>query len=45
MKYNFRYLTTTEWSTLYGGKRPGRNTQDPDLKDFRRLPIGNVLSV
>ena len=34
----FRYVTATEWSTLYGGKRK-RSANDPDFKDFRRLPI------
>ena len=32
------YVTATEWSTLYGGKRK-RSANDPDFKDFRRLPI------
>ena len=31
-------MTATEWSTLYGGKRK-RSANDPDFKDFRRLPI------
>ena len=31
------YLTATEWSTLYGGKKVNRS--DPDVKDFRRLPF------
>ncbi len=33
------YLTATEWSTLYGGKKANKNLNDPDLKDFRRLPF------
>ena len=33
-----RYVTATEWSTLYGGKRK-RSANDPDFKDFRRLPL------
>jgi len=30
----FRYLTYTEWSTLYGGKRPGI-----EKPKFARLPF------
>ena len=34
------YLTATEWSTLYGGRKANsRNISDPDVKDFRRLPF------
>lgn len=29
-----RYLTCTEWTTLYGGKREG-----PETSTFRRLPF------
>lgn len=32
--YIFRYLTYTEWSTLYGGKRPGI-----EKPKFARLPF------
>ena len=35
--YFFRYLTCTEWSTLYGGKRPKHLTQDQ--AEFKRLPF------
>ena len=31
------YLTASEWSTLYGGKKT--QSLDPDMKDFRRLPF------
>ncbi|CAG7838055.1 unnamed protein product [Allacma fusca] len=31
------YLTATEWSTLYGGKRPKHMT--PDQGEFKRLPF------
>jgi len=31
------YLTTTEWSTLYGGKRAAK--RDADLEEFKRLPF------
>jgi peptidyl-prolyl cis-trans isomerase-like protein 2 len=30
----YRYLTYTEWTTLYGGKRAG-----PETAGFRRLPF------
>jgi hypothetical protein len=30
----YRYLTYTEWTTLYGGKRTG-----PETTGFRRLPF------
>lgn len=33
-----RYVTATEWKTLYGGKK-ATNSNDPDVKDFRRLPF------
>lgn len=32
--YLYRYLTCTEWSTLYGGKRPGI-----EIPKFARLPF------
>lgn len=32
-----RYLTYTEWSTLYGGKRPG-SSKEADTS-FKRLPF------
>lgn len=31
------YLTYTEWSTLYGGKRPGQPSKEEE--NFRRLPL------
>lgn len=31
------YLTYTEWSTLYGGKRPGHTTKEE--ANFKRLPF------
>ena len=31
------YLTSTEWSTLYGGKKVTK--QDADKAEFRRLPF------
>lgn len=39
----YRYLTSTEWSTLYGGKRPrgpnGDQQSNTDTDEFRRLPF------
>ena len=34
----FRYLTATEWSTLYGGKK-NTGYDSKDVQDFRRLPF------
>jgi hypothetical protein len=34
MVFCYRYLTYTEWTTLYGGKRAG-----PETTGFRRLPF------
>jgi len=34
---NFSYLTMTEWSTIYGGKKANQSTSD--LAEFRRLPF------
>jgi len=34
----FRYLTSTEWVTLYGGKAAGPSSSADELK-FRRLPF------
>ena len=36
---HFRYITATEWKHLYGGNKGNRNPNDPDVKDFRRLPF------
>lgn len=35
--FTCRYLTYTEWTTLYGGKRPGPLESSEDTT-FRRLP-------
>ncbi|XP_066586836.1 RING-type E3 ubiquitin-protein ligase PPIL2 [Prorops nasuta] len=32
------YLTYTEWTTLYGGKKSGTNLEDSEDTTFRRLP-------
>jgi hypothetical protein len=32
--FPYRYLTYTEWTTLYGGKKAG-----PEKSDFKRLPF------
>ncbi|KAL6256161.1 hypothetical protein P5V15_012278 [Pogonomyrmex californicus] len=32
------YLTYTEWSTLYGGRKSGTNLETSEEKTFRRLP-------
>lgn len=34
---DFRYLTYTEWTTLYGGKKSGYTTAEEDY--FKRLPF------
>lgn len=34
----FRYLTYTEWTTLYGGRKSGTNLETSEEKTFRRLP-------
>lgn len=34
----FRYLTYTEWSTLYGGRKSGTTLETSEEKTFRRLP-------
>ena len=31
------YLTSTEWSTLYGGKKAAKH--DAEKAEFRRLPF------
>ena len=33
------YLTTTEYTYLYGGRRPEADTEDERLNKFRRLPF------
>lgn len=33
------YLTYTEWSTLYGGRKSGTNLETDEEKMFRRLPF------
>lgn len=33
------YLTTTEYTYLYGGRRPDADTEDEKLMKFRRLPF------
>lgn len=35
--YYYRYLTYTEWTTLYGGKRSGTSTEEDTT--FKRLPF------
>lgn len=34
-----RYITYTEWTTLYGGKRSGRGTTSEEDASFKRLPF------
>lgn len=33
------YLTYTEWTTLYGGKKSGNNNDESEESTFRRLPF------
>ncbi|XP_074094718.1 RING-type E3 ubiquitin-protein ligase PPIL2 [Cotesia typhae] len=35
------YLTYTEWTTLYGGKKSGENSETSEDSTFRRLPFNH----
>jgi peptidyl-prolyl cis-trans isomerase-like protein 2 len=35
------YLTTTEWTTLYGGKRAAQKPGKDPRAEFRRLPFNH----
>ncbi|XP_008556487.1 RING-type E3 ubiquitin-protein ligase PPIL2 [Microplitis demolitor] len=35
------YLTYTEWTTLYGGKKSGHNLESSEDSTFRRLPFNH----
>ena len=44
--FDFSYITATEWANEWGGKRAnqrGLNPNDPDAKDFRRVPFDHCM--